>query len=303
MKANRLEEQWFDSQMGIPLDIVEAPFRDLTGPMVDEVRRFTARPDTVVNVVIAEFLINKWRHLILHNMSALFIKRLFLFEERAVLTSVPFPLEDPRAARAARAAAKEVVSQMDRDAAVAFCREKCLKETTVRHLISVEGVMRALAGRFDEDPDLWGLTGLFHDLDQDHTGDDGLGHAELAASWLREEGVDERIVNGVLAHAYERYRTDLMSRAVVHADAVSGLLVASALVRPEKADGMKVSSVKKKLKEKAFAPGVNREEITDVEASIGLPLDEFIAVSIGGLQSVAAEIGLVAGAQQGEEGS
>ena len=192
---------------------------------------------------------------------------------------------------------------MDRDEAVAFCREKCLKETTVRHLISVEGVMRALAGRFDEDPDLWGLTGLFHDLDQDHTGDDGVGHAELAASWLREEGVDERIVNGVLAHAYERYRTDLMSRAVVNADAVSGLLVASALVRPEKADGMKVSSVKKKLKEKAFAPGVNREEITDVEASIGLPLDEFIAVSIGGLQSVAVEIGLVAGGQQGEEGS
>jgi predicted hydrolase (HD superfamily) len=129
-----------------------------------------------------------------------------------------------------------------------------------------------------------------------------LGHAELAASWLREEGVDERIVNGVLAHAYEQYRTDLMSRAVVHADAVSGLLVASALVRPEKANGMKVSSVKKKLKEKAFAPGVNREEITDVEASIGLPLDDFIAVSIGGLQSVAAEIGLVPEAQ-GEEGS
>ena len=171
----------------------------------------------------------------------------------------------------------------------------------MRHLISVEGVMRALAGRFDEDPDLWGLTGLFHDLDQDHTGDDGLGHAELAASWLREAGVDERIVNGVLAHAYEQYRTDLMSRAVVHADAVSGLLVASALVRPEKADGMKVSSVKKKLKEKAFAPGVNREEITGVEASIGLPLDDFIAISIGGLQSVAAEIGLVAEAQ-GEEG-
>lgn len=191
---------------------------------------------------------------------------------------------------------------MDRDAAVAFCREKCLKETTVRHLISVEGVMRSLAGRFDEDPDLWGLTGLFHDLDQDHTGDEGLGHAELAASWLRDEGVDERIVNGVLAHAYERYRTDLMSKTVVHADAVSGLLVASALVRPEKADGMKVSSVKKKLKEKSFAPGVNREEITRVEASIGLPLDDFIAISIGGLQSVAAEIGLVPEAQS-EEGS
>ena len=58
---------------------------------------------------------------------------------------------------------------MDRDHAVAFCRENCLKETTVRHLISVEGVMRALAERLDEDHDLWGLTGLFHDLDQDHT--------------------------------------------------------------------------------------------------------------------------------------
>jgi putative nucleotidyltransferase with HDIG domain len=195
---------------------------------------------------------------------------------------------------------------MDRASAVAFCREKCLKETTVRHLISVEGVMRALAGRFDEDGDLWGLTGLFHDLDQDHTGDEGLGHAELAASWLREEGVDQRIVNGVLAHAYEEYRTDLMSRAVVHADAVSGLLVASALVRPGKAEGMKVSSVKKKLKEKAFAPGVDRQEITDVEESIGMPLDDFLAVSIEGLQSVAAEIGLTgsppADRAEGEEG-
>jgi putative nucleotidyltransferase with HDIG domain len=193
---------------------------------------------------------------------------------------------------------------MDRATAVAFCREKCLKETTVRHLISVEGVMRSLAGRFGEDPDLWGMTGLFHDLDQDHTGDEGSGHAELAASWLREAGVDERIVNGVLAHAYEVYRTDLMSRAVVHADAIAGLLVASALVRPDGASGMKVSSVKKKLKEKAFAPGVNRDEIAGVESSIGLPLDEFVAVSIAGLQSVAAEIELEGesrGEPRGEE--
>jgi putative nucleotidyltransferase with HDIG domain len=181
---------------------------------------------------------------------------------------------------------------MNRDAAVGLCREKALKETTVRHLISVEGVMRALARRFDEDEELWALTGLFHDLDQDHTGDDAEGHAYMAAEWLREVGVDERVVNGVLAHAHEHYRTDLMSKAVVHADAVAGLLVAAALVRPEKAEGMKVPSVKKKLKEKAFAPGVNREEIIGVEASIELPLDEFIAVSIEGLQQVAPEIGL-----------
>ena len=181
---------------------------------------------------------------------------------------------------------------MDRETAHAFAHEHCLKETTYRHLISVEGVMRSLARRFDEDQELWGLTGLFHDLDQDHTGDEGARHARLAAEWLREADVDERVVNGVLAHAYEEYRTDLMSKAVVNADAVAGLLVASALVRPEKAAGMKVSSVKKKLKEKSFAPGVNREEVTDVEANIGLPLDEFIAVSIEGLQEVAPEIEL-----------
>ena len=181
---------------------------------------------------------------------------------------------------------------MDREAAVALCREKCTKETTVRHLISVEGVMRALARRFGEDEDLWGLTGMFHDLDQDQTGDDAANHARLAAEWLREADVDERVINGVLAHAYPEYRTDRMSRAVVHADAVAGLLVAAALVRPEKATGMKVSSVKKKLKEKAFAPGVNRDEVLGVEEGIGLPLDEFFAVAIEGLQGVAPQIGL-----------
>jgi putative nucleotidyltransferase with HDIG domain len=181
---------------------------------------------------------------------------------------------------------------MDRDNALALVREKAEKETTVRHLISVEGVMRRLARRFDEDEDLWALTGLFHDLDQDQTHDDENRHANLAAEWLRDAGVDDRVINGVLAHAHERYRTDRMSRAIVHADAVAGLLVAAALVRPEKATGMKVSSLKKKLKDKAFAPGVNREEITEVEGGLGIPLDEFLAVSIEGLQEVAPEIEL-----------
>jgi putative nucleotidyltransferase with HDIG domain len=177
----------------------------------------------------------------------------------------------------------------------ALARDRTEKETTYRHLVSVEGVMRALAGRVGEDQDLWALAGLFHDLDQDQTGDNMERHAQLAAEWLREAGVDDRVVNAVLAHAHEQFRTDAMSTAIVHADAVAGLLVASALVRPEKATGMKVSSVKKKLKEKAFAPGVNREEVTSVESSMGLSLDEFIAVSITGLQSVAPEIGLSGG--------
>jgi len=181
---------------------------------------------------------------------------------------------------------------VDIEEARAFAREGCEKGTTYRHLVSVEGVMRGLARHFGEDEELWALTGLFHDLDQDITGHDLERHARLAAEWLREAGVDERVVNGVLAHSFGENRTDLMSKAVVHADAVAGLLVAVALVRPERSAGMKVSSVKKKLKEKAFAPGVNREEILDVADSIGITVDALIASGIEGLQQVAPDIGL-----------
>ena len=120
-------------------------------------------------------------------------------------------------------------------------KDKTDKDITVRHLISVEGVMRALARRLDR----WALAGLFHDLDQDQTGEDPSRHAFLAAEWLRQAGVEEPVVNAVLAHAHEQYRTDLMAKAVVHADAIAGLLVAAALVRPERSVGMKVSSVKR----------------------------------------------------------
>jgi putative nucleotidyltransferase with HDIG domain len=174
----------------------------------------------------------------------------------------------------------------------ALVKDKTDKDITVRHLISVEGVMRALARRLGEDADRWALAGLFHDLDQDQTGEDLSRHAYLAAEWLRQAGVEEPVVNAVLAHAHEQYRTDPMARAVVHADAIAGLLVAAALVRPERSAGMKVSSVKKKLKEKAFAPGVNREEVYGAEAVLGLSLDEFVAVAIEGLQQVAPDIGL-----------
>src|SRR2546425_13179046 len=174
----------------------------------------------------------------------------------------------------------------------ALAREKTDKDTTYRHLVSVEGVMRRLGRHFGEDEEQWALTGLFHDLDQDQTAGDPDRHAYLAAEWLREAGVEENVVNGVLAHAHPEYQRDLMSRAIVAADAVAGLLVAAALVRPERSSGMKVSSVKKKLKEKAFAPGVNREEIALAETNLGLSLDEFLALGIEGLQEVASEIGL-----------
>ena len=181
---------------------------------------------------------------------------------------------------------------MDIDEAREFARSKTEKETTYRHLVSVEGVMRRLGRHFGEDEHRWALTGLFHDLDQDQTAEDHDRHAYVAAGWLREAGVDEAVVNGVLAHAHPEYQTDRMSRAIVAADAVAGLLVAGALVRPERAAGMKVSSIEKKLKERAFAPGVNRQEIALAEENLGLSTDEFIGLGIEGLQEVAPEIGL-----------
>ncbi|MBA2725407.1 MAG: HD domain-containing protein [Actinobacteria bacterium] len=184
---------------------------------------------------------------------------------------------------------------MDRPAALELVKKYSTKDITYRHLISVGAVMRVLARHLGEDELRWELAGLFHDLDYDTTESNGdLGqHAYLAVEWLRAEGFDDEVVlNAILGHRFEANQTDQMSKVIVHADAVAGLLVASALVRPEKAQGMKVSSVKKKLKEKSFAPGVEREEIRSVEEKIGIPLDEFLAISIEGLQEVASEIEL-----------
>jgi amino acid transporter len=91
-QEHRLGSAWFDSGLEVPLDIVEAPFRDLVRPMQDEVRRYTTRPGTVVSVVISERIVSRWWQIPLHNKSALFVKRLFLYEDDTILTSVPHQL-------------------------------------------------------------------------------------------------------------------------------------------------------------------------------------------------------------------
>ena len=92
-ESEKVAREWVDRGLGIPLEITDAPFRDLSGPMLDEVRRYTARPETVVSVVIPELIPRHLRHYLLHRQTALFVKRLFLFEERVVLSSVPFLLD------------------------------------------------------------------------------------------------------------------------------------------------------------------------------------------------------------------
>ena len=182
---------------------------------------------------------------------------------------------------------------MDREQALGIVKERTNKDITFRHLVSVEGVMRALAEHFDADQERWGYAGLFHDLDYDVTFEDFSQHPHMGVGWLREGGYDdEEVLQAILDHREYRPDYPLMSKALIHADALSGLLVACALVRPEKAQGMKVSSVKKKFKEKSFAPGVEREHIANVEESLGLSLDEFIGIGFTGLQRVAPELGL-----------
>jgi hypothetical protein len=92
-EAGPIAEQWGERGFGIPLDVVEAPFRDLGPPVLEEVRRITARPDSLAAVVMPELVVRKLRHLLLHNQTPLFVKRLLLFEQRVILTSVPFLLE------------------------------------------------------------------------------------------------------------------------------------------------------------------------------------------------------------------
>ena len=99
---------------------------------------------------------------------------------------------------------------MELTEARALVKDKTDKDIAVRHLNSVEGVLRALARRLGEDQDRWAMAGLFHDLDQDQTGQDPSRHAFVAAECLRDAGVEEPVVNAVLAHAHEQYRTDLM---------------------------------------------------------------------------------------------
>jgi hypothetical protein len=102
-EASKIQETWVEERMRIPLDIVEAPFRDLSRPMLEEVRRFTSKPGTLVMVVVSELIVSKRWHVLLHNQNALFVKRLFLFEPNVILSSVPYVLGDAREPAAASA--------------------------------------------------------------------------------------------------------------------------------------------------------------------------------------------------------
>jgi len=167
-------------------------------------------------------------------------------------------------------------------------------ENLVRHMLATEAIMRALAKRLDEDEEEWGLTGLLHDIDMELTEGDMSSHSKLGADLARELGASEAMAHAILCHN-EAHGVSLetkLDKALFCVDPLTGLITTAALVRPDKKlAGLEARSVIKKFKEKSFAAGVNRQQISQC-SEIGLELDEFIELGLVAMQGIAADLGL-----------
>lgn len=164
----------------------------------------------------------------------------------------------------------------------------------LKHALAVEAAMRAYAGKYGEDEETWGIVGLIHDFDyqQNPTEDT---HLHVGTRILAERGWPEEWIRAVASHAdYMGVPRDTnMARALFAVDELSGFLTACALVRPDRAiANVKVKSVKKKLKDKAFARGVNREDVRQGAEELGVDLDEHIAFVRDAMAGIADDLGL-----------
>jgi len=172
-----------------------------------------------------------------------------------------------------------------------------------QHMLAVEAAMRAYAAKLAEDPETWGLVGLLHDFDYEkfpnpeHSPTEG--HPAWGVRLLREKGVPEPLCRAILGHGnYTGVPRDTpLARTLFAVDELCGFLVACALVRPSKSFAdLEVASVKKKLKDKAFARGVNRDEVRLGAEELGVPLEEHIDFVIKALRRVEGALGLGGGA-------
>ncbi|MCP4542374.1 MAG: HD domain-containing protein [Chloroflexi bacterium] len=165
-------------------------------------------------------------------------------------------------------------------------------ENHVRHMLAVEAAMRAYARRFDENEEFWGAIGLVHDFDYDQFPDD---HPQSGGRILGEKGYSDEIVNTILSHGSTTGipRNTPMAKALHAVDELTGLMVAVALVRPSKdIRDVKIKSVRKKWKDRAFAAAVNREEIALAAEELGVDLWEHIGIVLEAMKGVAGKIGL-----------
>jgi hypothetical protein len=164
----------------------------------------------------------------------------------------------------------------------------------IKHSLAVAAIMAATARKLRKDEQLWELTGLLHDIDYELTSNRPAEHGKTAADMLAGK-VPEQISRAIIAHNYEYTRIMPKSQlelALIAADAISGLLIASALVMPSKklAD-VKLKSIKEKFKSKDFARAVNRSKIA-LCSKFGIQLDDYLHLALGALQSIAGDLGL-----------
>lgn len=170
--------------------------------------------------------------------------------------------------------------------------KKLTKKNLVKHVLAVEAIMRKLAGRFDQDPELWGLAGLLHDLDYEDTFESPERHGYLTVDILKEMDVPAEIGQAILAHAGQVECKSLMDKAIYCSDPVTGLIVASALMHPEKSlAATDAGFVGKRFSEKRFAAGANREAIARCN-ELGLDLHEFLEISIEAMRGISDQLGL-----------
>lgn len=187
---------------------------------------------------------------------------------------------------------------LSREDALALMHEYTQSENLRRHMYAVEAAMRAYAGKYGEDEELWGLTGLLHDFDYERWPNDARApdaeHPSAGVEILRERGYPEEMCRAIMGHAdYTGVPRDtLMARALYAVDELTGFITACALVRPNGISDMKVKSVKKKLKDQAFARGVDREDLTGGAEELGVEMSEHIAFVIEAMRGIQDELGL-----------
>ena len=182
---------------------------------------------------------------------------------------------------------------MDREEILDSIRANIQDKNMRKHMLATEVIMRALARKFGEDEDEWGLTGLLHDIDAELVEDEPNSHSKLGADIARELGASEAMAHAILCHneAHGIPRQTKLDKALFCADPLSGLITAAALVRPDKLTGLTTKSVMKRFHEKRFAAGVNREQMAKCQ-EIGLELEEFVILGITAMKGIAAELEL-----------
>lgn len=182
-----------------------------------------------------------------------------------------------------------------REAAWELVCEWTQSDSLRRHMLAVEAAMRAYAPRFDGDVELWGLTGLLHDLDYERhpdMDDEVAGHPRSAMAELERRGYPAELIRAVATHADYMgvARETDMERALYAVDELSGFILAVAYVRPQGLEGMTAKSVKKKMKQPSFAAAVGREELREGAEALGIDFDEHVDTVIAALAAQAAQL-------------